>query len=99
MAGRWTGHDAYRSHLKISELRQIVFFEMQFPAVFKTDRVDNEVGMDVLCIGVRCNDDFVVLPLLRQLQSNGVCFLWCDVFLRVEGLHEMKIHLPAHLPY
>ena len=70
---------------------------MQFPAVFKTDRVDNEVGMDVLCIGVRCNDDFVVLPLLRQLQSNGVCFLWCDVFLRVEGLHEMKIHFAGTL--
>ena len=77
---------------EFSELRQIVFFEMQFPAVFKTDRVDNEVRMDVLRIGVGSNDNFVVLPLLRQLQRNGMCFLRCDVFIRVEGLHEMKIH-------
>lgn len=55
------------------------------------------MGMDVLRVGVCCNDDFVVLPLLRQLQSNGMCFLWCDVFLRVEGLHEMKIHFAVTL--
>ena len=53
--------------------------------------------MDVLRVGVCCNDDFVVLPLLRQLQSNGVCFLRCDIFIRVEGLHEMKIHFAVTL--
>lgn len=77
---------------EFSELREIVFFEMQFPAVFKTDRVDNEMRMDVLRIGVRCNDNFVVFPLLRQLQRNDVCFFRCNVFIRMEGLHEMKIH-------
>ena len=55
------------------------------------------MGMDVLRIGMCCNDDFVVLPLLRQLQSNGVCFLRCDIFIRVEGLHEMKIHFAVTL--
>lgn len=48
--------------------------------------------MNVFRVGVGRNDDFVVLPLLRQLQRNGVCFLRCDVFIRMEGLHEIKIH-------
>ena len=77
---------------ELSQLREIVFFEMQLPAVFKTDRVDNEMRMDMLRVGVGSNDDFVVLPLLRQFQRNSMCFLRCDVFIGMEGLHEMKIH-------
>jgi len=77
---------------ELSELCQIVFFKMQFPSVFKTDRVDNKMRMDMLRIGMGSNDDFVVLPLLRQFQSNGMCFLRCDIFMRMKGLHKMKIH-------
>lgn len=43
-------------------------------------------------ICVRGNDDFIVFPLLRQFQSDSMCFFRCDIFLRMEGLHEMKIH-------
>ena len=48
-------------------------------------------------IGVRCNDDFVVVPLLCQLQRNGVRFLRRDTLVGVEGLHEVKIHFAAAL--
>ena len=77
---------------EFSELRQIVFFEMQFPAIFKADRVDNEMRMDVFRVCVGSNDNFVVFPLLCQFQRNGMRFLRCDIFMRMKGLHEMKIH-------
>lgn len=70
---------------------------MQFLPVLETDRVDNEVRVDVISIGMRRNDDLVVLPLLRQLQRNSVCLFRRDVFIRMEGLHEMKIHFSVAL--
>ena len=75
-----------------SELRQILFHEMEFLPGFKADRVDDEVRMDVRGIGVGGNDELVVLPLPRQFQSDFVCFLRRDIFLRMEGLHEVEIH-------
>ena len=75
-----------------SELRQILFHKMEFLSGFKADRVDDEVRMDVRGIGVSGNDELVVLPLLCHFQSNCVRFLGRDVFLRVEGLHEVEIH-------
>ena len=75
-----------------SELRQILFHEMEFLPSFKADRVDDEVRMDVRGIGVGGNDELVVLPLPRQFQSDFVCFLRRKIFLRMEGLHEVEIH-------
>ena len=75
-----------------SELRQILFHEMEFLPSFKADRVDDEMRMDVCGVSVGGNDELVVLPLPRQFQSDFVCFLRRNVFLRVEGLHEVKIH-------
>lgn len=48
--------------------------------------------MDVCGIGMCGDDDLVILPLLCQLQSNFVRFLRRNIFLRVEGLDEMKVH-------
>ena len=78
-----------------SELHQILFHEMEFLPGFKADRVDDEVRMDVHGIGVGGNDELIVLPLLCQLQSDCVRFLGRDVFLRMEGLHEVEIHFAA----
>ena len=75
-----------------SELRQILFHEMQLLSGFKADRVDDDVRMDVCSVGVGGNDELVILPLPRQFQSDFVCFLWRDIFLRMEGLHEVEIH-------
>ena len=75
-----------------SELHQILFHEMEFLPGFKADRVDDEVRMDVCSVGVGGNDELVVLPLPRQFQSDFVCFLRRDIFLRMEGLHEVEIH-------
>ncbi len=78
-----------------TELRQILFREVQFLSVLEADGVDDEVGMDVRGIRVRGNNEFVLLPLLRQLQSDRVRFLRCDVLLRMEGLYEVEIHFAA----
>ncbi len=43
------------------------------------------------------NNYFVVTPLPRKLQSSGVSFLWSYIFIRVEGLHKMKIHFTITL--
>ena len=75
-----------------SKLRQILFHEVEFLSGLEADRVDDEVRMDVRGIGVSRNDELVVLPLLCQFQSDFVRFLRRNVFLRVEGLHEVKIH-------
>ena len=54
----------------------------------KTDRVDNEVGMDVGCITVGCNQHFMPGPCLRRKrQSDFVRLLVGDVLFRREGLH------------
>ena len=80
-----------------SELREVFLFKMQFLSVLETDRVDNEMRVDVIRIGMRRNDDLVVLPLLCQFQRNSVCLFRRDVFIRMEGLHEMKIHFSVAL--
>ena len=80
-----------------SELREVFLFKMQFLSVLETDRVDNEMRVDVIRIGMRRNDDLVVLPSLCQFQRNSVCLFRRDVFIRMEGLHEMKIHFSVAL--
>lgn len=75
-----------------SALRQILFHEMQFLSILEADGVDDKVRMDVLGIRVRRDNEFVLLPLLCQLQSDCVRFLRCDVFLRMKRLHEVEIH-------
>ena len=77
---------------EFSKLCQIVLFEMQFLTGFETDGVDQQMGMDMRGIDMSGDHHFVVLPPLRQFQSNCVRFLRCDVFVRVEGLHEVEIH-------
>ena len=43
------------------------------------------------------NNYFVVAPLLRKFQGSSVSFLRSYIFIRVEGLHEMKIHFTIAL--
>ena len=43
------------------------------------------------------NNYFVVTPLLRKLQGSSVSFLRSYIFIRVEGLHKMKIHFTITL--
>ena len=68
---------------------------MQFASGLEADGVDDQMGMDVRRICVGGDYHFVVLPLLCQFQSDSVSFFRHDVFVRVEGLHEVEIHFAA----
>ena len=50
------------------------------------------MGVDVRRICVGGDYHFVVLPLLCQFQSDSVSFFRRNVFIRMEGLHEVEIH-------
>lgn len=45
---------------------------MQFPSGIEIDRVDEEVGMDVLTVCVGADQNFVSLIVLGQLQRGRV---------------------------
>ena len=68
---------------------------MQFLSSLEADGVDDQMRVDVRRICVSGNYHFVVLPLLCQFQSDGVSFLRCDIFIWMEGLHEVEIHFAA----
>ena len=59
----------------------------QLLAVFITDRVDNEVGMDMGCIAVGSHQNLMPRPcLLRKLLGNLMGLYRCDGFYGREGL-------------
>ena len=57
-----------------------------------TYRVDYEVGVNVISVGVGCHHDFKAGDLLRQLQGNLMCHLWGDRIIRPEGLNHVVVH-------
>ncbi len=78
-------------------MSKVILFKVQFFAAPKADRVNNEMRMYMRCVRVCGNNYFVVTPLLRKLQGSSVSFLRSYIFIRVEGLHEMKIHFTVTL--
>lgn len=74
------------------DMCQIFLFKVELFSVLKADGVDHQMRMDVCGIGMRGDNYLVILPLLRQLQSDRVRFLRCNIFLRMEGVDEMKVH-------
>ena len=75
-----------------SDMCQIFLFKVELLSVLEADGVDYQMRMDVCGIGMCGNDDLVILPLLRQLQSDCVRFFRRNILLRMEGLDEMKVH-------
>ena len=57
-----------------------------------THRVDYEVGVDVILVGVGCYYDFKARDLLRQLQGNLMCHLRGYRIIRTEGLNHVIVH-------
>ena len=57
-----------------------------------TYRVDYEVRVDVIPVGVGCYYDFEAGDLLRQLQGNLMCHLRGDRIVRTEGLNHVIVH-------
>lgn len=55
-------------------------------------RVDDEVGVNVIPVGMGCHYDFEARNLFRQLQGNLVCLLRGDRIIRPEGLNHVVVH-------
>ena len=65
---------------------------MQFLTGLEADGVDDQMGVDMRRICVSGDHNFIVLPLLCQFQRDSVSFFRRNVFIRMEGLHEVEIH-------
>ena len=59
-----------------------------------TDGINDEVGMDMLPVGVGGNHNLEAGELFRQLQGNLMGGLGCQLLLRVERLDQL-IELPS----
>ena len=59
---------------------------------FKADRVNDEMGMDVVGIPMGCDHDLKSGNCFCQLAGHLMCKLRCDAFIRVKGLHHMIKH-------
>ena len=78
-------------------MSKVILFKVQFFTALKADRVNNEMRMYMRRVRVSGNNYFVVTPLLRKLQGSSVSFLRSYILIRMEGLHEMKIHFTITL--
>lgn len=59
---------------------------------FEADRVDHEMGVQMLPVRMSSNDDLIAGDLLRQLQCNLMGLLRGDRIVGTEGLHHMVVH-------
>ena len=57
-----------------------------------TYRVDYEVRVDVIPVGVGCYYDFEAGDLLCQLQGNLMCLLRGNRIIWAEGLNHVVVH-------
>ena len=65
------------------------YLSMQFPSGIEIDRVDEEVGMDVLTVCVGADQNFVSLIVLGQLQCGRVSGDRVDCFAFREALYHV----------
>ena len=56
-----------------------------------TYRVDYEVGVDVIPVGMGCHNDFKARDLFRQLQGDLMCHLRGDRIVGPEGLNHVVV--------
>ena len=74
------------------ELHQTVFVAVVLETSITAYGVDDEVGVDVIPVGVGCHYDFKARDLFRQLQSDLMCLLRGDRIVRTEGLNHVIVH-------
>ena len=54
--------------------------------------VDDEVGVNVIPVGMGCYHNFKAGDLLRQLQGDLMCLFRGDGIIGMEGLHHVVVH-------
>ena len=74
--------------IEFPQMEQGIRMLSQFQAVLKADRVDHEMGMDVVGITVSRCQHFISRPSLRRkLQCDLMGLLVGDILRRRKGLH------------
>ena len=73
------------------KLFQRISIAVVLEASITTYRVDYEVGVNVISVGVGCHYDFKARNLFRQLQGNLVCLFRGDGIVRTEGLNHVVV--------
>ena len=69
--------------VELSQMEQGIRMLSQFQAVLKADRVDHEMGMDVVGIAMGSHQHFIPWPSLsRKFQSQLMGLLVRDILLR-----------------
>ena len=78
-----------------AQLHQAFLVAVVFLSAFTADGVDDEVGMDVIPVGVGRHYDFKAGDLLRQFQRNLMGHLRRHRIVGMEGLDHVIVHPPA----
>ena len=74
--------------VEFSQMEQCIGMLSKFQAVLKADRVDHEMGMDVVGIAMGSHQHFISRPSLRRkLQCDLMGLLVGDILRRRKGLH------------
>ena len=73
----------------LSQFLELLLCDMQFPSGIEVDRVDEEVGMDVLPVCMSADQNFIAFVVLSQLQRGGVSSDRIDRFVFWEALHHV----------
>ena len=73
------------------ELHQTVFIAVVLETSITAYGVDDEVGVNVIPVGVGCHYNFEAGDLLRQLQGDLMCHLRGDGIVRTERLNHVVV--------
>ena len=76
----------------LSQCHETFLIAVVLETGFVTYRVDHEMGVDVIPVGVGCDYDFKAGDMLCQLQGDLMGHLRGDRIVRTEGLHHVVVH-------
>ena len=62
---------------------------MQFATTLESDSIDDEMGVNMITVGVGTDQHLTILKELRQPSRGEVCLRWVDLFSLWEALHQM----------
>ena len=73
----------------LAQFLQLLFCDVQLLARIEADRVDDEMGMDVLTVCVRTDENLVSLKVFSQLLRRHMCDCRIDISALWEALHHV----------
>lgn len=76
----------------LAQFLQLLFCDVQFLSGVEADRVDDEVGVDMLTVGMRTDKNFMTTEILSQLLRRRMCNRRIDIGALREALHHVVEH-------